>query len=249
MEYRIFKKYNIVYGEGIVTPKGRLSFPYLTEKKQPLPPKEGEKEQGVPKHEVTILLDKKDAEVKKFIKTLETCAEEMVPLYNQGAKNEIARVKRIVRDGDQSDHEKYPQEKGCWILAARSKELPDLLNAEQRGVDAATFKAGLIIRLVIEPSLSSGGMGYGLKIVQVMEDDGVRFGGTKQDYTSLLDDVNGASEEEESEEAPAEEEEETPKKSVSPAQKAKEAAQAAAKTAVSKKPVAGKGKSAAVSLL
>lgn len=258
MEFRVFKKYNIVYGEGIATPAGRLSFPFLTEKKPPLPPKEGEKEQGVPKYEVTILLDKKDPSVKAFISELEEIAEEMVPIFNQGAQNEIAKVKRIVRDGDMSDLEKYPQENGKWLLTARSKDLPDLL-----GKDPAEFKAGVSVRLVVEPSLSNGGLGFGLKVVQFVSDDGTRFSGTRQNYRSLLEDINDDQEEAEDKdnenggevdsESSSEKESTRARKEsdeavgLSAREKAK--AQAEANARASRASKGGKGKSAAVNLL
>jgi len=50
---------------------------------------------------------------------------------------------------------------------------------------------------VIEPSLSNGGLGYGLKVVQFISDAGTRFGGTVQDYKSLLAEVQNDKEEEE----------------------------------------------------
>lgn len=240
MDFRVFKKYNIVYGEGIVTPAGRISFPSLVTPKEPLPPKDGQAP-GTPKYEVSLLLSKKDPSVIAFVEELEGYAEEMVPLYNQNAQNEIAKVKKILKDGDNSDHEKYPHEKGCWILTARSKDMPDLL-----GKDPSFFKSGMSCRLVVEPSLSSGGLGFGLKIVQLVSDDGVRFAGTKQDYRSLLEDLNGGSHGDETEEEESEEQE-----NAEPVVEKKSAVQLArerAEQAASAKK-GGKGKAQAVKLL
>lgn len=262
MEYRVFAKFNIVYGEGIRTPVGRLSFPYLTKMKDPPPPKDGQPQQGAPKYEVSLLLDKKDQSVKEFVKELEGYADEMLPLFNERAQNEIARVKRILRDGDLSDHEKYPNEKGMWILSARAKELPELYDSDLNPNSAEFFKGGMHVRLVVEPSLSSGGLGFGLKIVKFEKDDGTRFGGTPQDYKSLLADINSEesddSEGDDTEDEATSEEDDsngtveappvqaakvkTPK--LSPAELAKAQAEANAKARKG-----GKGKQSAINLL
>lgn len=270
MQYRVFQKFNIVYGEPMVSPQGRFSWPSLAEPKAPLPPKEGEKP-GTPKYEVTLLLPKTDPQVVKFVKQLEKIAAEMVPLYNQRAQNEIAKVKRILRDGDQSDLEKYPNEEGHWLLTARFKDRPDILGKNQEEIAPDFIKGGMIGRLVVTPSLSAGGLGYGLNVVQFFSDDGVRFGGTKQDYRSLLEDLEGEDDgEEEKEDDEGSEESSTdedsddsqgetddvsaddsePKSaSLSARDKARLQAEARAKASQKAAPKGGKGKLAAVNLL
>lgn len=252
MEYRVFKEYNIVYCQSAIkTPVGRIAWPHLTKQVEPRPDKDG-KIVGQPKFDVTLYLDKSDPAVEAFVDELEEIADGLVDKYNEGASAEVKGVKRVLRDGDLSDHEKYPQEKGMWMLTANNKNCPDIFDTNKAGIEAESVKAGMFGRLVVVPRFGGKGMAYQVEIVQVTGDDGVRFSGGASDYSSLLDDVKGGSSDEPEEKEAKENVPQSPKTTaprITAADRAKAAAEQMAKESKGTGKVAGKGKQQAVSLL
>lgn len=188
------KRYNRIYGDGIRTPSGRFSWPSLVSPKAPPPPKPGEAE-GKPRYEVTLLIDKKNPDLAEFLKTMKTMSSEMVEQYNRYAgKLNLAKLHpdiSVCKDGDEADVEKYPYYKGMLLLECRNPEMPVLFNAAKEAMEASEVLAGMEGRCVVVPHLGPTGLSYRLEVLQLLNDDGTRFGGGKRDYDNLVDAVSG----------------------------------------------------------
>lgn len=184
-KYGRSKKYNRVYGEAMKTPIGRFSWPYLTE------PKVGELNgKTISNYEVQLIIDKGDPELKDFQLHLQAMANEMLDIYNKYAPAKLAGVD-VFKDGDQADLEKYPFYKNAYLILARNPEPVKILNSAKKEISADAISAGMKGRLVVLPHLGPTGVSYRMERVQLLEDDGVRFGGVRRDYDSFLDAVEG----------------------------------------------------------
>lgn len=211
-EFTRHPKYGHVYGHKIVTPVGRLAWPYLVSPREGMDSVNGK---GQPRYEATILLDEKNPKVSEFVAEVEKMATGMASLFNRSdvtaeddddtegtpfsrkLKKQKKRVQlnpadlTIVKTEEDFDIKKYPQYKGMYVLVARNADKPVLIgiNKTEVGtytpVEAAKFIAGLLVRFVITPLLTIHGLSYKLNDVQLIRDDGKRYGG-QQDSSGLL---------------------------------------------------------------
>lgn len=174
------KTFGHVYSqESYGTPQGRLVWLYLDKPKDPPKPKDGQESSSPPRYEATILLPKSDKAVKTFASLVEEVAGEMVELFNKGRSAKIA-IEDVFKDGDSEtfDKEKYPYYKGCWVLTARNaKNDFAVLNNKGESIEATKPVGGNVGALVILPMITSYGISYKLEAVQLIKDDGVKFGG------------------------------------------------------------------------
>lgn len=233
-----------VYGDAIITPIGRFSWPALDVPRDPPPPKPGETP-GKPRYEVNLLLPKEDKTVLEFKARVEAISADMITLYNANSQKSKLAGGDVFRDGDSSDKEKYPYDLGNWVMTARNTTLPDIYDVEKNTMEGSVIKGGMLGRLIVIPHLGATGMSYKMEIVQLLKDDNVRFGGGKPDYLGLLDAIDMREEFEELEEA---QNESVPVQQSIPAVQTQPSvrAQIAQKLSVQK---GGKGKSAAHNLL
>lgn len=179
--------------EAYLTPLGRISFPKLVEAQE----REWQGKKLMPKFEVAILLDKEDADVVKFQHKILLKSKAMVALYNEknsADKPKLGDLDAVFKDGDKANLEKYPSQEGQYIIVARNKERPDILGPDGKNLDPAEVEAGMIVKMFITPSFGSTGISYQIEALQVVEDDGVRFGGSRPDYKSLLQEINESTE-------------------------------------------------------
>jgi hypothetical protein len=186
-------KFGRVYGEPVALPPTRIAWPYLVE------PKEGgQSEDGQTfndRYEGIALYDKKDKAFKKVSKHISSMAEEMVALYNKGKKTKVAGFE-IGTDGDEFDHEKYPYYKGKIILTLRNSQQPTIVGTKRDKdghpikIDPVLVEGGCLCSFVVTPHFAAnGGLAFKVNVVQLVEDDGTRFGGSINPnvYAGLLD--------------------------------------------------------------
>lgn len=188
--------YGQIFGPKLVTPMGRIGWAHLIKPKEFKGKiKEGETP-PTPRYELTFMLKKDDAKVKVWLEQLEVHKNEMVKLFNDGAKTKIM-VESTAQDGDKDfDFDEYPSlelYKGNWIMTFRNAEKPNLygLDKDEKGnlipVEDRKFLAGILARAVITPIITaSGGITYKMLDVQYLRDDGIRYGGNAMSGEDLL---------------------------------------------------------------
>lgn len=216
------KTFGHVYSqESYGTPQGRLVWLYLDKPKDPPKPKDGQESSSPPRYEATILLPKSDKAVKTFASLVEEVAGEMVELFNKGRSAKIA-IEDVFKDGDSEtfDKEKYPYYKGCWVLTARNaKNDFAVLNNKGESIEATKPVGGNVGALVILPMITSYGISYKLEAVQLIKDDGVKFGGGSRSIEKIknaLKTLCTIDEDEEDTSVDEEDTEETTEEEVSP---------------------------------
>lgn len=173
--------------EELETPVGRAAWVWLTE----LKPDDRKDKDGKPyarKYSITVYIPKNGAKTQKFIDEASAVAKEMIDLYNGMSSTKVADSP-VLKDGDLKDPEKNPNCQGCWILEATSPEVIRVVDGscDPKTIDAKMVVGGVKVKLLVRPKFSSnGGVGYDLKMVQLVKDDGVRFAGTAKDLTKLF---------------------------------------------------------------
>lgn len=206
------KAINRVFGQPIKIPTSRVVWPYIVEPREDGVNKQGEVIEG--KYEIVSVCNKKNPEVKATLKYLEEMAGAMVDLYNKYNKTKVTGFE-VGDDGDAADHEKYPYYKNSVLISAKNKKQPTVIGTKKKNgkaipVDPEAIVGGVECALVVTPHFAAnGGLSFKLNVVQLVADDGTRFGGSISTtaYSSLLD-LEDAEEDDEEVEEPAEEEEE-----------------------------------------
>lgn len=195
--------YGMVFcNDELNTPPGRGAWFSLVTPKDPPPPKPGE-QPGKPRFEATLLLEKDTPKTDLFLSELATLAAEMQDVFNDGKSTKIS-IESIVKDGDFFDNEKYPYYKNHWVLVARNASQPETYDVNAESISPSAFVGGQKIRMRIQPLVTSHGLSYKLKVVQLLMDDGVRFAGGTKDYKSLMSVLeDGESSDAATEEVPA----------------------------------------------
>jgi hypothetical protein len=142
---------------------------------------------------MTLLLDKADLKVVKFLEDVKAMTDEMLVQYNEGKKAQIASVSTIV-DGDLFDMDKYPFYKGMWVLTARNTQKPQVVDYNESRkplvIDSSSIIGGMRARMVVTPLITAHGVSYKLSVAQFVSDDNIRFGGGSRDMVSFLDAIS-----------------------------------------------------------
>lgn len=126
------KKPGYVYD--IVTPKGRLLYPHLTE-----PNSGGQFPSN--KYEVTLMLSQDDAEgYQKLIDAALECAGQVIP----GIK--VGDLDIALRDGDDKKKEMFH---GHWVLRAKSNRPVDCFDGMRQPIDTSDVAHGSFGRLAV----------------------------------------------------------------------------------------------------
>lgn len=185
-KYYVHQQFNVIFcNEPIETPVGRVCWPALVTAKPP--PMFDGKSSGEPKFEVTLLIPKTGPKTESFLGTLKTQVDEMLALFNQKSAAKIGSMD-LLKDGDTMDHEKYPHHAGNWVLVARNAKDVRVVDgsADPKDVDKALVVGGVKARALVSAKVSAKGVGFTLNLVQMIKDDGVRFGGGTRDLTKML---------------------------------------------------------------
>lgn len=219
MSYYRNPRYGRVYGNPIATPVGRIAWPALAE------PRKSKTKEGkdIENFEFTIAFQKDDPKAEKFLADLDymvhgdASSDEkgMLEVYNDNSRTTIDIPGDIVRDGDKYDLEKYPYYANCWVVYARnSAEAIKVKDIKRKEIDPKTVVGGMLCVGVVTPHLGPTGISFKGDTVQLVKDDGVRFGGGSRNVDHLLaaieEDVEESEEPTESLELETEEVEETP---------------------------------------
>lgn len=205
MGYYINRKYPRVYGETIVTPIGRLLWPYLATPQAPPPPEPG-KEPGKPRYSVTWVSEGTDG-LEEFMLKLETMTSSMLSEFNAFQKANkratVGELSGLLEDGNSMDKEKYPFMQGKLFFSARNSYAPkgaenprgwEVKNRAKQSIAADQVIGGMLGRLLVTPHIGPTGLSYRLELVQVTGDDGLRFGGASRNHDDLLDALEGVDE-------------------------------------------------------
>lgn len=194
-KYYKHPKFGHVYGDTIATPIGRASWPSLVTPKEPPPPQEGQ-QKGQPRYEVTLLIPKDGEKVKDWLKAVGSMTKAMISLYNQGKSGKLGEC-ALLKDGDdpEVDLEKYPYYAGNWVLVARNTKQPVIKSTKKiegklEVLEPNAIIGGMKIRCVVTPLVTAHGVSYKLEWVQLVQDDGTRYGGGTKDFNELLEDIS-----------------------------------------------------------
>lgn len=191
-KYYVHPDYGHCYGDAIITPPGRLVFPALEKPKAPPPPKDGGK-QGEPRYEAPIMFDKADPAVIAFFDGVKTMTDEMLVAYNEGKKAKIGQLE-LFYDCNKCVLEKYPFYRNMISINARNAKKFNLVDSNKQSIEPSAFAGGMKVRAVVTPMITATGVSYKATILQLLEDDGVRYAGgvnAERQAMALLDSPAG----------------------------------------------------------
>lgn len=182
-KYWVHKQYNVIFcNEEVETPVGRVCWPHLVAPQELKPGMQGEA-----KFNITMLIPKEHPKTKTFLDTVRVLVDEMTVLYNERSPAKFSNLD-LLTDGDKADPEKYPHHKGNWVLMARNSKPVRVVDggANPADIEKSMLVGGMKVKALVSPQVHAKGVGYVLKIVQLVKDDGVRFGGGVRDLTKML---------------------------------------------------------------
>lgn len=174
----------------ITTPEGRVSFPNLF---VPVAPENG---QGKAKYSATILIEKTNPEIQKFLQEVgaEIQAAVEAEWPNAQKRPDIKALPKALKDGDTLKFEKgekmgrlkkeqYPEMAGCWVLQTSGVKKPTVIDRSGNPIlDESAIESGMVIRLMCHFYVCNTaqfcGVSCGLDHALLVRDDGVRFGGS-----------------------------------------------------------------------
>jgi hypothetical protein len=193
-KYYTHPTYGMVFGNKELTPSGTIVWPSLVKPREFKQVGAAQDKPSPPRYEVTILFKKSDTKAKLFLENLDVTTQEMLAQYNENKSAKIAAAE-FVKDGDNEkkfDPEKYPFFAGNWVLVARNAEKPACWGTErdENGIvlpcEPVKFAGGQVCKLIITPIITAHGISYKLNDIQLVKDDGQRFGGGVVEGASLL---------------------------------------------------------------
>lgn len=165
----------------VVTGPVRLSFVNLFEPRSP-----GLNDDGTPqppKYSVQLLIPKKDAATIAKLRAAEKAtAEEKKAVFIKGKVP--AELKSVLRDGDLSDLEEYPERAGHWYMSVTAKEKypPALVTGPNREdvVERSEIYSGCYAKVSLNPFAynvkGNQGISFGIRAVW-KQSDGEPLGG------------------------------------------------------------------------
>lgn len=168
---------------GFVTPKFRVSYPYLFQ-----PQKDKDDPEGAGKYSITMMFPKETdlTDLKKSLHAAKVAA------FGPNKEKWPKKLESPVRDGDSVEFEDKPEFQGCWIVKATANAKfgkPSLVGTkrdiEKKLIplgDQSEFYAGCYARAFIFPNvwefMKKRGVSFILDHVQKL-DDGPALGGRK----------------------------------------------------------------------
>lgn len=189
------KTHGGVYGIDFKTPVGRFCWVNLVTPKPGM--KQADGTTGKPRWEVTFILEKGEA-TKAFFTAVKAEVDKMLVVYNQGEKAKLSDPELFNTEADVKNIDKYPFLQGKVHIRATKpadKPCPSVYNKDKEVISPAAVEGGMLGRLVVSPFVCGKGVKYHISIIQVTEDDGVRFGGSSNreaEAKALLDDEETA---------------------------------------------------------
>lgn len=201
-------EYGMVFGDELPTPRGRLIWPSIDAPKKGMANKDGSPTTDY--FMVSILLPKDAATTAVFLEAVEDMTDEMLVQFNEDRAAPLGACPMIgpkckIKDGDTLDTVKYPFYAGNYELLARNAQQPKVVDSKKETLPPTTIVGGVEGRLVIKPLVTSHGISYKLEVVQLVKDDGQRFGGGMRDASRVLDVIEDDEEESMPEPTPASE--------------------------------------------
>jgi hypothetical protein len=177
------KKSENVYGDRLISPLGRFSYPYVFERAKNLndPSKEG-------KFEVTLLIPKK-TDISALIAAVEKVGAQA---FGAKWKGQDKQTHPTIRDGDEKDDE---YSKGHWVIRAKTTKRPGVVDAQKRPIeDKDEVYGGCWGRISVVPGsyqqLGNWGVTLYLNNVQKVRDDEAFGGGgakAEDDFSEYQD--------------------------------------------------------------
>lgn len=196
-----------MYGNEIITPRGRFAWPFLVNPKAPseqMKAKAAEQKQNPPeaRFEIQWLGQADDADVLAFNESLGLMVTQMLLEWNsrQGKTDPKLAIDNYLREADPETFEKYPYLANTLSLIARNKNRDDptkgfiIKNAKKQVINPSEIVGGMIGRIVVQPHIGTSGLSFQLKTVYLLEDDGTRIGGAVRNHDALLDACGDAEE-------------------------------------------------------
>lgn len=174
-------KFGNIFGEQMLTPMGRADYCFLNEPNDHFKPA---------KYSVNILFKKGETDKADLNKMIAKCGELAKQKY--GDKKTGFKYGPI-RDGDaENDKGKAPHPGYYYIKATSATKVPTIQSKGGRNVDieAATILPGNLIICMVQPIMFDDGFSWGLRGVQFVKDDGVKFfhGPDVKDMFSIFSD-------------------------------------------------------------
>lgn len=170
------------------TPIGRLFWLHLQQVKPPNKKFKTQDGKEIPgKYEATVCFDKESPKSMGLKTELEGIAKELIGVFNKGRKQKLGECD-VFQDGDELSAEgKYEWCRGCWVLTARTKLQPKVVDRSGNEVDLKDVVGGVKGRIAFKCAVFASGLTYNLEGIQFWEDDGKRFGGGMRNPASLFD--------------------------------------------------------------
>ncbi len=155
------------FGEVLITPRGRVSYPHLFQRAP-------DDEDGNPgKFDASLYIEKK-ADLKRL---KEECLKVMKETWPKLEKLSDLGDRHPFKDGDESDDEAA---KGCFIIRARSKNRPGIVGPDRKPIDEESdVYGGCYGRMSVKPFTynKKGNKGVALMLQNFQKlEDGEPFG-------------------------------------------------------------------------
>ncbi len=172
-----------IFGDKIITPAGRVSFPYVFERNSTGPYADD-------KYKLTLLIPKDAKGVDELKKAVLAVAKKAF-----GAKTKLSDIAHPFNDGDakleetpDESKEKYTAYAGCYYLNLKNKYKPKVVDENvQEILDESEFYPGCWARCSVVPFSYRQGKNRGVSLrllnIQKVKDD-ERFGGGGSDPAS-----------------------------------------------------------------
>ena len=189
-----------MYGNEIITPRGRFAWPFLVNAKAPseqMKAMAAEKKQNPPdpRYEIQWLGKADDVDVLAFNESLGLMVTQMLLEWNakQSKTDPKLAIDNYLREADPETYEKYPYLQNTLSLLARNKNRDDptkgfvVKNGKKQVINPSDILGGMIGRIVVQPHIGTSGLSFQLKTVYLLEDDGTRIGGAVRNHDAMLD--------------------------------------------------------------
>lgn len=168
----------------VITGKVRLSYVHLFE---PTAITEEDK----PKYSVMLLIPKSDTKTIKALRAAEKAAE-LAGKAKWGSKK--PKYNSVIKDGDDDEHEDWPERHGHWLMNVRSVSKPGVVDQDVQPIlDASEVYSGCYARASVTAfayTAGKGGVSFGLNHIQKLADGESLGGGSRaeEDFDAVESD-------------------------------------------------------------
>lgn len=154
-------------GKQLVTPKAVAAYAHIAK-----PDTEGQYADN--KYKVTLKLKKGDKEVEAFVKSLNDFAAAATDKQKAAWNKKKLEAFDVVKDGDDKDDAEEKGWAGYWLITAKTKKAPLVVDAKKNKTSVPVF-SGDVIRAKIavcpfeKPVQGKAGLSVYLNAVQIIE--------------------------------------------------------------------------------